>query len=430
MANLPWAGHRRGQVDRKEGLPRAHLRLQNARVSAEEIDAYLDSLEETKRATLAQLRATILAVIPEAEQGISYAMPAFKVRGNTIAGFAAFKNHLSYVPHSGSVFSELSGELSGYSTSTGALRFKIEQPLPRELVEKLIAVRLRQAFGASCTAICCCLSSRNERNSTCKPPLAILLTTVGRDDTDRGHVNYYEVLGAPEDATQEELHQAYLAKQSRLAPERFVGAPEDVLGAVKRASVVVDQAWNVLGDVAIRGNYDADLALSATNAVAVPSDAHDGWRRHHAEHVWAMERQLGLPFTSVLGIHPPAADGSESRPLEGLVKPPMTPSEEWLASPLYDPLSALERIADFFAPSGRADSHVTVPNVCGFHGSQAWWPATEADLRLSVVRLSEHPEGDGIVVDQDPPAGTRVRRRSTLTIRVVWDSVESSGGAS
>jgi uncharacterized protein YdhG (YjbR/CyaY superfamily) len=97
---------------------------------------------------LAQLRATILAVIPEAEQGISYTMPAFKVRGKTIAGFAAFKNHLSYLPHSGSVFPELSAELSGYSTSTSALRFKIDQPLPSELVEKLIAVRLRQAFSA------------------------------------------------------------------------------------------------------------------------------------------------------------------------------------------------------------------------------------------------------------------------------------------
>jgi uncharacterized protein YdhG (YjbR/CyaY superfamily) len=114
-------------------------------MSAEEIDTYLDSLDATKRATLAQLRETILAVIPDAEQGISYSMPAFKVGGKTIAGFAAFKNHLSYLPHSGSVFSELTDELAGYSRSTGALRFEIDQPLPRALVEKLIAVRLRQA---------------------------------------------------------------------------------------------------------------------------------------------------------------------------------------------------------------------------------------------------------------------------------------------
>jgi uncharacterized protein YdhG (YjbR/CyaY superfamily) len=72
-------------------------------VSAEEIDQYLDALEEPKRATLARLRQTILDILPDAEQGISYGVPAFKVRGKTIAGFAAFKNHLSYLPHSGSV---------------------------------------------------------------------------------------------------------------------------------------------------------------------------------------------------------------------------------------------------------------------------------------------------------------------------------------
>jgi hypothetical protein len=189
-----------------------------------------------------------------------------------------------------------------------------------------------------------------------------------------GRVNYYEVLGPPEDATQEELHQAYLAKQSQLTPERFVGSPDDVLGAVKRASVVVDQARNILGDVALRGNYDADLSLGSTSAAHSPSEAHEGWRRRHAEHVWAMERELGLPFTSVLGIHPATAEGAESRHLEGLDKPPMVPSEEWLVSSLYDPLAAAERIADFLAPSGRADPHVIVPNVCGLRGSQAWWP--------------------------------------------------------
>jgi uncharacterized protein YdhG (YjbR/CyaY superfamily) len=113
-------------------------------VSAAEIDAYLDSLAEPKRTTLSELRQTILRVIPDADQGISYGVPAFKVNGKTVAGFAAFKNHLSYLPHSGSVFRELPDELAGYSMSSGALRFEIDHPLPHELVEKLIAVRLRQ----------------------------------------------------------------------------------------------------------------------------------------------------------------------------------------------------------------------------------------------------------------------------------------------
>jgi len=129
-------------------LPLRLIGKQNGAVSAEEIDRFLDALEEPKRTTLARLRQTILEIIPEADQGMSYGLPAFKVRGKTIAGFAAFKNHLSYLPHSGSVFPQLTDELKGYSTSSGALRFGIDEPLPVPLVEKLIAVRLRQAFPA------------------------------------------------------------------------------------------------------------------------------------------------------------------------------------------------------------------------------------------------------------------------------------------
>jgi uncharacterized protein YdhG (YjbR/CyaY superfamily) len=115
-------------------------------MAAPEIDDYLRRLDEPKRSTLDRLRRDILAVVPDAEQCISYAVPGFKVAGKTIAGFAAFKNHLSYLPHSGSVFPELTEELTGYEKSSGSLRFPVDQPLPPELVEKLITVRLRQAF--------------------------------------------------------------------------------------------------------------------------------------------------------------------------------------------------------------------------------------------------------------------------------------------
>jgi uncharacterized protein YdhG (YjbR/CyaY superfamily) len=115
-------------------------------MSAAEIDAYLSALEEPKRATLEQLRRTILEVIPDAEQGISYGVPAFRLRGKVVAGFAAFKNHLSYLPHSGSVFPELRDELSTYRTSTGALQFPVDAPLPKPLVERLVGVRIAQAF--------------------------------------------------------------------------------------------------------------------------------------------------------------------------------------------------------------------------------------------------------------------------------------------
>jgi uncharacterized protein YdhG (YjbR/CyaY superfamily) len=136
----------RRPVSRQSSLLQRRVDQHNGAVSAQEIDHYLDGLEEPKRTTLAQLRQVILAIIPEAEQGISYGLPAFKMRGKTIAGFAAFKNHLSYLPHSGSVFAALEDELQGYSYSSGALRFSVDEPLPMPLVEKLIAARLQQAF--------------------------------------------------------------------------------------------------------------------------------------------------------------------------------------------------------------------------------------------------------------------------------------------
>lgn len=116
-------------------------------MSGEEIDRYLSGIEEPKRTTLERLRQSILKVVPDAEEGISYGMPAFRVRGKVVAGFAAFKNHLTYAPHSGSVLDQLADDLEGYSTTKGVLRFPVDEPLPDTLVEKLIQVRLRQAFG-------------------------------------------------------------------------------------------------------------------------------------------------------------------------------------------------------------------------------------------------------------------------------------------
>ena len=83
-------------------------------------------------------------VVPGAEQCISYGMPAFKVQGKTVAGFAAFKNHLSYLPHSGSVLSAIPDDVAAYETTKGSLKFPVDEPLPRALVEKLVITRLRE----------------------------------------------------------------------------------------------------------------------------------------------------------------------------------------------------------------------------------------------------------------------------------------------
>ena len=113
-------------------------------MSAKEIDDYLAMLAEPKQTTLQKLRQTILSIVPQAEQGIAYGSPAFRVHGKVVAGFAAFKNHLSYLPHSGSVFKQLPDDVAVYHTSSGALQFPVDKPLPKALVKKLIDVRLRE----------------------------------------------------------------------------------------------------------------------------------------------------------------------------------------------------------------------------------------------------------------------------------------------
>ena len=114
-------------------------------MSVEEVDAYLRDLEEMKQRTLEALRCTILEIVPEAEQVISYGVPAFRVEGRIVAGMAAFKDHLSYVPFSGSVLGQLADELDGYTWTKSSLHFAVDRPLPKALVKKLIRARVAEA---------------------------------------------------------------------------------------------------------------------------------------------------------------------------------------------------------------------------------------------------------------------------------------------
>ena len=81
---------------------------------------------------------------PTPNSASATACQPFRQDGKVVAGFAAFKNHLSYFPHSGSVLPELADDLVGYTASKGTLQFEVDTPLPKALVKKLIAARRRQ----------------------------------------------------------------------------------------------------------------------------------------------------------------------------------------------------------------------------------------------------------------------------------------------
>ena len=98
---------------------------------------------QPQKRTLEALRETILEILPESEEVISYGFPGYRLNGKIICGFDAFKNHCSFFPHSSLVIPALEKELANYKTSKGALQFPIDKPLPKSLVKKLIATRLR-----------------------------------------------------------------------------------------------------------------------------------------------------------------------------------------------------------------------------------------------------------------------------------------------
>ena len=104
---------------------------------------YLRSLPEPQRSTLSKLREDLLALVPGATEGFSYSMPAVLLNGKVVAGYFAFKNHLGYFPHSSLVTPQLAQELASYKVSKGGFQFPHDHQLPRELLEKLVAVRLK-----------------------------------------------------------------------------------------------------------------------------------------------------------------------------------------------------------------------------------------------------------------------------------------------
>lgn len=116
-------------------------------MAAQDIDKFLASVEEPKRSTLEEVRRRILEIVPNAEQGIKYNMPAFLLNGKCFACIAPFKNHLNYSPYSGHILEQFPKELEGYVVSKGSMQFAIDKPLPKTLLKKLIKARIDEIDG-------------------------------------------------------------------------------------------------------------------------------------------------------------------------------------------------------------------------------------------------------------------------------------------
>lgn len=108
------------------------------------IDDYLAGVASPQRETLEKLRSIIVELVPDAEEVISYNLPAFQVGGKIVGGFAATKNGCSYYPFSGQTLEVLASDLSAFSQTKGSLHFAKDKCLTKALVKKLISQRLRE----------------------------------------------------------------------------------------------------------------------------------------------------------------------------------------------------------------------------------------------------------------------------------------------
>jgi len=90
------------------------------------------------------MRKRILEVIPDAEEVVSYGMPAFKVNGSVVAGLLANKSHVGYYPFSGSVLNNFTSELEEFRKTKSALHVPVDKPLSKRLISMLLKARISQ----------------------------------------------------------------------------------------------------------------------------------------------------------------------------------------------------------------------------------------------------------------------------------------------
>jgi uncharacterized protein YdhG (YjbR/CyaY superfamily) len=113
------------------------------RTQFESIDEYIGASPEHIRTPLEDMRRTIHEAAPEAVEAIAYQIPTFRLKGRNLVHFAAFKSHLGFYPTSSGI-EAFSDDLSAYSTSRGTVRFPLEEPIPHDLVRRIVAFRVRE----------------------------------------------------------------------------------------------------------------------------------------------------------------------------------------------------------------------------------------------------------------------------------------------
>lgn len=106
------------------------------------VDEYLSALPQPAKDAVVTLRQAIRQAAPQAEETISYNMPAFKWNG-ILVWYAASKNHIGFYPKPSAILA-FNADLASYKTSKGAIQFPIDQPIPISLIKKIVKFRIKE----------------------------------------------------------------------------------------------------------------------------------------------------------------------------------------------------------------------------------------------------------------------------------------------
>ena len=111
------------------------------KIAFKSIDEYIGTFPEDMQKILEELRATIKAAAPEAEETISYNIPTFKMNGRYLIYFAGWKNHISLypIPVGSEAFNK---QVAKYAEGKGTLKFPLDKPLPLKLITKIVKLKL------------------------------------------------------------------------------------------------------------------------------------------------------------------------------------------------------------------------------------------------------------------------------------------------
>jgi uncharacterized protein YdhG (YjbR/CyaY superfamily) len=106
------------------------------------IDEYIAGFTPEIQEILEKIRTTVRTAAPDAEETISYQMPTFRLKGNLVH-FAAFKNHIGFYPTPTGT-EEFKKELSAYEGGKGSIRFPLDQPIPYDLISRIVVFRVKE----------------------------------------------------------------------------------------------------------------------------------------------------------------------------------------------------------------------------------------------------------------------------------------------